>query len=35
MKQTSGYSATQIGLHWIVTVLVAGQYIFKDSIASA
>ena len=35
MKQTSGYSATLIGLHWIVTVLVAGQYIFKDSIASA
>jgi len=34
MKQTSGYSATQIGLHWIVAVLVAGQYIFKDSIAS-
>lgn len=35
MKQTTGYSATQIGLHWIVAVLVAGQYIFKDSISQA
>ena len=35
MKHASGYSATQIGLHWIVTVLVAGQYIFKDSISHA
>lgn len=34
MKQKTGYSATQIGLHWIVAVLVAGQYIFKDSISS-
>jgi cytochrome b561 len=35
MKQTTGYSTTQIALHWIVAVLVAGQYIFKDNIASA
>lgn len=35
MKQRTGYSATQIGLHWIVAVLVAGQYIFKDSISLA
>lgn len=34
MKQTTGYSATQIGLHWIVALMVAGQYIFKDNIAS-
>lgn len=30
-----GYSVTQIALHWGVAVLVAGQYIFKDSIAGA
>lgn len=35
MKKTSGYSATQIGLHWIVAVLVVGQYIFKDNISQA
>ena len=35
MKQTTGYSAAQIRLHWIVALLVAGQYIFKDSIAAA
>lgn len=35
MKQTTGYSATQIGLHWIVAVLVVGQYMFKDGISSA
>lgn len=35
MKQTSGFSATQIGLHWIVAVLVAGQYFFKDGISDA
>jgi len=35
MTEKTGYSATQIGLHWIVALLVAGQYIFKDNIASA
>lgn len=30
-----GYSATQIALHWVVVVLVAAQYIFKDAIAGA
>ena len=34
MKRVSGYSATQIGLHWVVAALVAAQYIFKDSIAA-
>lgn len=35
MTHPKGYSATQIALHWIVALLVAGQYLFKDSIASA
>ena len=35
MTQTTGYSATQIALHWIVALLVAGQYVFKDSIAAS
>ena len=30
-----GYSATQIALHWVVAVLIAGQYIFKDAISGA
>ena len=35
MTHPTGYSGAQIALHWIVALLVAGQYIFKDSIASA
>lgn len=35
MKQTSGYSTMQIGLHWIVALLVAGQYLFRENIAEA
>lgn len=35
MQRTSGYSATQIALHWIVAVLVAAQYIFHDGISTA
>jgi len=35
MTHPNGYSGTQIALHWIVALLVAGQYIFKDSIATA
>lgn len=35
MTHPSGYSGTQIALHWIVALLVAGQYIFKGSIATA
>lgn len=39
MQQATGYSTTQIALHWIVAVLVAGlvagQYVFKDNITSA
>jgi cytochrome b561 len=30
-----GYSTTQIALHWAVAVLVAAQYIFKDTISGA
>lgn len=30
-----GYSLTQIVLHWIVAVLVAGQYLFNDAISQA
>lgn len=35
MTHPKGYSGTQIALHWIVALLVAGQYIFKDSISTA
>lgn len=35
MAHPTGYSGTQIALHWIVALLVAGQYIFKDSISTA
>ena len=35
MNSPTGYSRTQIALHWIVVALVAAQYIFKDSIAHA
>lgn len=35
MTPATGYSATQIRLHWIVAALVGAQYIFKDSIAGS
>jgi cytochrome b561 len=35
MTSPRGYSTTQIALHWAVAVLVAAQYLFKDSIAQA
>ncbi len=35
MTVRNGYSITQIALHWIVAVLVAAQYLFKDAIAAA
>ncbi|MBS0125669.1 cytochrome b [Thetidibacter halocola] len=35
MRQPSGYSATQIGLHWVVAVLVAAQFVLHDGISSA
>ena len=35
MIQPTGYSRTQIALHWAVVALVAAQYIFKDAIATA
>lgn len=35
MPAPTGYSKTQITLHWAVAILIVGQYVFKDSIASA
>lgn len=35
MPVPTGYSRTQIALHWAVAALVAGQYLFKESIALA
>ena len=35
MTTPTGYSRTQIALHWGVAGLVAAQYLFKDSIAAA
>lgn len=35
MKQATGYSATQIGLHRIAAVLVAAKYLLKGRISSA
>lgn len=35
MTTPKGYSAAQIALHWIVFLLVAAQYVFKDRIAGA
>lgn len=33
--EPTGYSRLQIALHWLIFVLIAQQYIFKDAIASA
>lgn len=35
MRNPEGYSGTQIVLHWIVALLVAGQYVFHESIVTA
>jgi cytochrome b561 len=35
MIHPNGYSGTQIALPWMVALLVAGQYIFKDPISTA
>lgn len=35
MRNRTGYSRTQIALHWAVAALVAAQYIFKDGIVGA
>ena len=35
MNSPARYTGPAIAAHWIVALLVAGQYIFKDSIASA
>lgn len=32
---TTGYSRTQIALHWAVAALVAAQYLFNDAIVAA
>jgi len=32
---TTGYSRSQIILHWVIVVLVAAQYIFKNAIVDA
>ena len=33
--QPAGYSRTQIILHWVIFLLVAGQFVFHDGIAEA
>lgn len=35
MRNPEGYSGTQIVLHWIVALLIAGQYFFHESIVMA
>lgn len=35
MPAPTGYSRTQIVLHWVVLVLIALQYLFHDAISSA
>jgi cytochrome b561 len=35
MAQTSGFSRIQITLHWVVALLVAGQFVFHDAIVAA
>ena len=35
MTETTRYSTTQIVLHWLVAILIAGQYLFKEPISQA
>jgi len=35
MKAPTGYSRTQIVLHWLVFALIAQQYVFRESISAA
>lgn len=35
MTKPTGYSAVQIGLHWVVALLIAAQLIFGDGISDA
>ena len=35
MSTPSGYSRVQIVLHWVVVLLIAQQYLFKDAISNA
>ncbi len=35
MTERPHYSRTQIVLHWLVAILIASQYIFKDAIVAA
>jgi len=34
MQTPKGYSATQIGLHWIVVALIGFQYLFNDAMGA-
>ncbi len=33
MTETPRYSTTQIVLHWLVAILIASQYLFKEPIS--
>lgn len=35
MATPQGYSRTQIALHWVVAVLIAGQFIFHEAMSDA
>ena len=35
MPQPKGYTSAQIGLHWLVAVLIVLQYVFNDAIGAA
>ncbi|MBY4893014.1 cytochrome b/b6 domain-containing protein [Rhodobacteraceae bacterium N5(2021)] len=35
MSNVSAYSASQVRLHWIIVILLAGQYLFHEGIADA
>ena len=35
MSDPEGYTRTQVALHWVIVVLVAGQYLLKDGIKTA
>lgn len=34
-QRPEGYSRVQITLHWVIALLIAGQYLFKNAIATA
>jgi cytochrome b561 len=35
MAQATGYSRTQIALHWLTALLVVGQFVFHDAVVAA